>query len=52
MPEHVRIIVSVIGGVVQDVFVSDPQAQVVLIDWDIGETEMEHPALVQAKDAS
>ncbi len=29
-----RIVISVEGGQVQDVFCSDPNAQVILVDWD------------------
>jgi hypothetical protein len=35
MNSRTQIVLNVSGGVVQDVFSSDPTAQILLVDWDL-----------------
>ena len=47
LTEGTRIVLNVSGGVVQDVFCSDPQADVVLVDWDTDGCDPDTPGLVE-----
>lgn len=47
MPCKPTIIVSVHGGVVQDVFCSDPDVRVVLVDWDQEGEQVGSPGFVE-----
>ncbi|MCE9554676.1 MAG: hypothetical protein K8T91_15070 [Planctomycetes bacterium] len=46
-PTH--IIINVHGGTVQDVFCSDSNAHVQIVDWDIQETEPNSPGIVEVE---
>ena len=48
-PETVRpeIVINVHGGVVQDVYCSDPQADVIVVDWDADPSSTDEPGVVQ-----
>jgi hypothetical protein len=41
-----RIVISLNGGIVQDVFCTDPSAEVMLIDWDTQECDEDCAGLV------
>ncbi len=45
-----RVVINVYGGVVQDVFCSDPDAQVTLVDWDFEGNEGIGGGVVQIRD--
>ncbi|MCE9553858.1 MAG: hypothetical protein K8T91_10860 [Planctomycetes bacterium] len=42
-----RIILNVHGCTVQDVFCSDPNAHVQIVDWDVSESDADAPGLVE-----
>jgi hypothetical protein len=44
---HMRVIISVHGGSVQDVFCSDAKADVRLIDWDVEESDPDAPGIFE-----
>lgn len=44
------IVLNVYGGVVQDVFASDPDVEVTLVDWDVEGSDAEHPDVVSIID--
>lgn len=44
---HPQIIVNVFGGIAQDVYCSDPDAQVTIVDWDSEWSSTDDPALVE-----
>lgn len=46
-PTH--IIINVHGGTVQDVFCSDSNAHVQIVDWDIQETDPNSPGIVEVE---
>ena len=45
-----HIILNVVGGVVQEVFASDPAIQVTLVDWDVHDAADERAVDVQTAD--
>lgn len=44
------IVLNVQGGLVQDVFASDSDAEVTLIDWDVFGADVDHPDVVTVAD--
>jgi hypothetical protein len=44
---NVQIVISVCGGVVQDVYSSRPEVQVMLVDWDVEESDPDAPGIVE-----
>lgn len=45
--QQTRIILNIQGGNVQDVFCSDPNANVQLVDWDVQESDPDAPGIVE-----
>jgi len=49
MPRELpTVIISVHGGLVQDVFCSDPNTRVVLVDWDQDSHCVGHPGVIES----
>ncbi|MCE9555411.1 MAG: hypothetical protein K8T91_18835 [Planctomycetes bacterium] len=44
-----KVIISIHDGVIQDVFCSDPETQVTLVDWGNEEVEPHTPGLVEVR---
>ena len=44
---NTRIILNIHGGTVQDVFCSDPNADVRIVDWDVQECDADAPGIVE-----
>lgn len=44
------IVLNVHGGVVQDVFASEPDVEVTLVDWDVEGADADHPDVVSITD--
>ena len=44
------VVLNVYGGVVQDVYASDPDVEVTLVDWDVEGADAEHPDVVSIMD--
>lgn len=44
---HPQIIINVFGGVVQEVYCSDPRVQVTIVDWDSDWSSTYAPGLVE-----
>jgi len=42
-----QLVINVYGGLVQEVFCSDPEIAVLLVDWDVEPADAEHPSVVQ-----
>ena len=42
-----QLVINVYGGLVQEVFCSDPEIEVLLVDWDVEPADAEHPSVVQ-----
>ena len=42
-----RIVLNVHGGVVQELYCSDPDADVRLVDWDVEESDPDAPGIVE-----
>ena len=45
------IVLNVHGGIVQDVFASDPDVEVTLVDWDVDGSDAAHPNVVAITDS-
>ncbi len=41
-----QLVINVYGGLVQEVFCSDPEIEVLLVDWDVEPADAEHPSIV------
>ena len=41
-----QLVINVYGGLVQEVFSSDPDLEVLLVDWDLEPAEAAHPSVV------
>jgi hypothetical protein len=41
-----QLVINVYGGLVQEVFCSDPDLEVLLVDWDVEPAKVEHPSVV------
>ncbi len=41
-----QLVINVYGGLVQEVFCSDPELEVLLVDWDVEPADAEHPSIV------
>lgn len=41
-----QLVINVYGGLVQEVFCSDPEIEVLLVDWDVEPADAEHPSVV------
>ena len=41
-----QLVINVYGGLVQEVFCSDPEIEVLLVDWDVEAADTEHPSVV------
>ena len=41
-----QLVINVYGGFVQEVFCSDPEIKVLLVDWDAEPAYAEHPSIV------
>jgi hypothetical protein len=41
-----QLVINVYGGLVQEVFCSDPEIEVLLVDWDVEPEDAEHPSIV------
>ena len=39
--------INVYGGLVQEVFCSDPEIEVLLVDWDVEPADAAHPSVVR-----
>jgi hypothetical protein len=47
----VSIVLNVYGGSVQGVFASQPDIEIILVDWDVAGADAEHPDVVTVRDA-
>ena len=45
-----QLVINVYGGLVQEVFCSDPTIEVLLVDWDVEPADAEHPSVVLVPD--
>jgi hypothetical protein len=43
---NTQLVINVYGGLVQEVFCSDPEIEVLLVDWDVEPADAEHPSVV------
>jgi hypothetical protein len=41
-----QLVINVYGGLVQEVFCSDPDLEVLLVDWDVEAADADHPSVV------
>ena len=41
-----QLVINVYGGLMQEVFCSDPGIEVLLVDWDVEPADAEHPSIV------
>ena len=41
------VVISIYDGLVQDVFASDSNIEVTLVDWDVEEADFDHPHVVE-----
>jgi hypothetical protein len=41
-----QLVINVYGGLVQEVFCSDSEIEVLLVDWDVEPAEAAHPSVV------
>lgn len=41
-----QLVINVYGGIVQEVFCSDPNMEVLLVDWDVEPADAKHPSVV------
>ena len=41
-----QLVINVYSGLVQEVFCSDPEIEVLLVDWDVEPADAEHPSIV------
>ena len=42
-----QLVINVYGGLVQEAYCSDPEIEVLLVDWDVEPADAEHPSVVQ-----
>ena len=46
----ISLVLSIHGGLVQDVFASDPDVSITLVDWDVEGADADHPHVVEITD--
>ena len=44
---NLQLVIIVDGGIVREVFCSQPEIEVLLVDWDVEPSDADHPAVVQ-----
>jgi hypothetical protein len=50
--DHCRTVVSICGGIIQDIYCSDPHARIVVIDWDTEGCEPSVNGIVEMREPS